>query len=147
MSELHLLTASEVPLLVPLIRQFFAEGNIPGKFNEPHAIATLKAHLTANTGFVFAAGCPIRGAICGVMYPDMATAEPCAIEFFWYCLAEERGSLGIRLLDAFEKEAFRRGAVRVLMSHLATPKTERFESMYARRGYVKREQIFMKVAP
>jgi len=147
LSELHLLTAAEVPLLLPLIRQFFAEGNIPGKLNEPYAVSTLQKHLQVDSGFVIAAGCPIRGAICGVMFPDMATAEPCAIEFFWYCMTEERGSLGIRLLDAFEKEAFRRGAARVMMSHLSTPKTQRFESMYARRGYVKREQIFMKTAP
>lgn len=147
MSELHLITAAEVPLLLPLIRQFFAEGNIPGKLNEPYAVATLTKHVEAGTGFVIAAGCPVRGAISGVMYPDMATAELCAVEFFWFVSPEERGSLGIRLLDAFEKEAFGRGAVRVMMSHLSTPKTERFESMYTRRGYMKREQIFIKAAP
>lgn len=141
---LRLLTAAELPLLLPLIRAFFAEGNIPGKLNEPYAVKRLASHVEAGTGFAIADGVPIRGAICGILYEDMATAERCCMEFFWYVAKEERGSLGIRLLDALEKEAFKRGAVRVVMSHLSTDKTDRFDQMYARRGYTKREQIFIK---
>lgn len=144
MSDFRFLAPDEIPLLLPLARAFFAEGNLPGTLNERHFVATLKAHITRGTGFVIAAGLPIRGTVSGIMFNDMATAELCCMEFFWYVSAEERGSLGIRLLDAMETEAFKRGSVRVLMSHLSTPKTERFERVYARRGYTKREQIFMK---
>lgn len=144
MSEIRLLTSEEVPLLLPLARAFFAEGNIPGKLNEAHFVATLRAHLEHGTGFVFAGGHPIRGTISGVMFNDMATAELCCMEFFWYVRAGERGAIGLKLLAAWEQEAFRRGAVRIMMAHLETPKTKGFERLYERRGYAKREQIFMR---
>lgn len=144
MSEIRLLTAAEVPLLLPLAREFFAEGNLHGKLNEAHFVNVLRHHIGSGSGFVFAAGTPVRGTISGVMFNDMATAEPCCMEFFWYVRACERGAVGIKLLDAWEREAFSRGAVRIMMAHLDTPKTQGIERLYERRGFRVREKIFMK---
>lgn len=143
--DIRLLTADEVPLMTPLIREFFAEGNIAGKLNEAYAVKLLRGHVTAGSGFMLSAGLPIRAGICGIMYPDMATAELCCIEYFWYVSLPERGSsIGLRLLGAWEQEAISRGATRLLMAHIETEKTAQFAKLYERRGYVRREQIYMK---
>jgi GNAT superfamily N-acetyltransferase len=105
----------------------------------------LTTHLTSGNGFVLVAGEPIRGMISGIMFEDMSTGELCCMEFFWFVDPNERGSIGIRLLDALESEARKRGAVRVLMAHLASEKTAKFEKLYERRGYELKEQVFYKV--
>jgi GNAT superfamily N-acetyltransferase len=143
--DIRLLSADEVPLLVPLIRLFFAEGGIAGKLNESHSIANLRQHINAGTGFVLVAGIPIRAGISGITYLDIGTAELCCMEFFWYVSAPERGSsIGLRLLNAWEQEAVKRGAKRLLMAHIENEKTMQFAKLYERHGYVKREQIYMK---
>jgi GNAT superfamily N-acetyltransferase len=143
--EIRLLPASELALLIPLIRAFFAEGNIQGNLNEPYAIRTLRGYVESGNGFVLAYGTPIRAGIAGLMYVDLATAERCCSEFFWYVDVPERGSsIGVRLLNEFEKEAGQRGAKRILMMHLETEKTAQFARLYERRGYVKREQVYIK---
>lgn len=144
MSELYLITPPETPLLLPLAREFMAEGNIPGALNEAHFVATLRAHLERGTGFVIVGGAPFRGMICGLTFPDMATAEPCCMEFFWFVNSQERGSLGMRLFDAWEQESVKRGCVRLMMAHHLTNKSEKFERLLTRRGYGKKEQVYMK---
>lgn len=137
------ISAAEVPLLLPLARQFMGEGNIPGKLNEAHFVANLQTHLERGTGFVFVAD-PLRGMICGIMFPDMATAELCCMEFFWFVSTAERGAIGMQLLDALEREACARGAVRIYMGHMVTDKTAVFGRLFARRGYRMKEQVFVK---
>lgn len=148
MSEIRQLTAHEIPLLLPLARQFhdtLLRGNLNhAPLNEAHFQKILKHHLDAGTGFVIVGGAPIRGMICGIMFEDMSTAELCCMEFFWYVDQNERGSIGLRLLDALEAEANKRGAVRVMMAHLASEGNDRFRKLYERRGFAIKEQIFVK---
>jgi hypothetical protein len=144
MSELRLLPAHEVPLLLPGARQFFADGLIAGQLHETHFVTTLAGHIERGSGFVVVAGQPLRGALAGILFQDLATAETCCMEFFWYVHASERGSLGVRLLAAFEQESFSRGAVRVIMAHFVNEKTSGFEALYTRRGYRMKEQLFQK---
>lgn len=148
MSDIRALAVAEIPLLLPLARQFHAtllRGNLnDAPLDEQHFQKNLRHHLTTGSGFVLVAGMPIRGMICGIMFDDMSTAERCCMEFFWYVDPAERGSLGIRLLAALEAEAESRGAVRVLMAHLASEGLEKFGRMYERRGYALKEQVFVK---
>lgn len=141
---MKLLIPAEVPLLLPGAREFFLEGQISGKLNESHFCKVLTDGIETSRMFVIAHGAPLRGAIGGVLFDDMATGEPCCMEYFWYVHKQERGSVGIRLLDAFEKESKNRGAVRVLMMHHVTNGSERFDHIYERRGYHLREQIFVR---
>jgi GNAT superfamily N-acetyltransferase len=142
------LPVHEIPLLLPLARQFhdsLLHGMLNhAPLNEAHFLKVLERHLTVGTGFVLVAGSPIRGMISGMMFEDMSTGELCCMEFFWFVDPNERGSIGIRLLDALEEEARKRGAVRVLMAHLASEKTAKFAKLYERRGYELKEQIFYK---
>lgn len=142
---IRLISPAEVPLLIPQARAFFKEGNIQGTLNEPHFIQTLTAQMLTGRMFVFAEGSPFRGAIGATMFEDLATGETCCLEYFFYVDVHERGSLGIRLLAAFEEHAFCRGAVRLMMMHHVTEKSEKFKHFYERRGYTLREQVFVKV--
>lgn len=148
MSELRLLTAPELPLLLPLARQFHTSllhGNLNhAPLNEAHFQKVLAHHLNLGTGFIVVAGASVRGMICGIMFEDMSTAELCCMEFFWFVDKNERGSLGIRLLDALEAEARERGAVRIMMAHLASEGNDRFGKLYERKGFALKEQIFVK---
>jgi hypothetical protein len=141
---IRLIQPSEVPLLLPQAREFFKEGAIQGALNEAHFVATLSTQMDAGSMFVLAEGAPFRGAIGGVVYQDLATGERCCMEYFWYVAAYERGSLGVRLLAEFEKEATARGAVRVSMMHHVTPDSKKFDHVYGRRGYTLREQVFVR---
>lgn len=142
------LPVHEIPLLLPLARRFhesLLQGNLNhAPLNEQHFLNVLNTHLGNDTGFVLVAGSPIQGMICGIMFDDMSTAEKCCMEFFWFVEPAERGSIGLRLLDALEQEARSRGAVRVLMAHLASEQTSKFARLYERRGFQLKEQIFVK---
>lgn len=148
MSEIRLLSVQEIPLLLPLARQFhetLLRGNLNhAPLNEAHFQKILTHHLMVGTGFILVAGSPIRGMICGIMFEDMSTAELCCMEFFWFVDKNERGSIGLKLLDALEAEARSRGAVRVMMAHLSSEGNDRFGRVYERKGFAIKEQIFVK---
>lgn len=146
MNDIRLLPVYEVPLLLPLARAFYAEGNLPGHLNEPHFVRTLSKQIEAGSCFVIVGGSPIRGTIAGIVFDDMMTSDRCCMECFWYVSQAERGSLGLRLLDAWENEAYERSASRLVMAHLYTKDSEKFTKFYGRRGYTMREQIFTKEA-
>jgi GNAT superfamily N-acetyltransferase len=142
---MNLLLAAEVSLLLPQAREFFNEGQIAGKLNEQHFVTALSDGISSGRMFVLASGCPFRGAISGAMYQDLATGETCCMEYFWYVDRHERGSLGLRLIAEFEREAKKRGAIRVTMMHHVSAETDKFTHLYERRGYGLREQVFVKV--
>ena len=141
---IRLISAAEVPLLLPQAREFFKEGQIQGTLNEPHFIQALTQQMQAGRMFVLAEGSPFRGAISGAMFEDLATGEPCCMEYFWYVDRNERGTLGVRLLASFEEQAVLRGARRILMMHHVSEQTEKFKHIYERRGYTLREQVFVR---
>ena len=146
LNDIRLLPDYEVPLLLPLARAFYAEGNLPGALNEKHFVETLKNQINVGSCFVIVGGSPIRGTIAGIVFDDMMTSDRCCMECFWYVSSSERGSLGLRLLDAWENEALQRNASRLVMAHLHSENDERFTKLYGRRGYTMREQIFVKEA-
>lgn len=141
---IRLITPAEVPLLLPQAREFFREGQIQGNLNEPHFIQALTQQMQVDRMFVLAEGSPFRGAIAGAMFEDLATGELCCMEYFWYVDRHERGTLGVRLLAAFEEHALCRGARRILMMHHVNEQTEKFKHIYERRGYVLLEQVYVR---
>ena len=143
-NNIRLLLAEEVPLILPLIRQFYLEGNLPGELNESHFVTNLQRQIQSGSSFILASGFPIMGTIAGIVHEDMSTKELSCMEIFWYVDKNERGTRGLRLLQAWEEEAKRRGAKKLLMAHLAAHKMEKFEKMYEHRGYKLLEQIYMK---
>ena len=145
MSDIRLLSPEEIPFILPGAREFFAEKNLLGTLNEPHLVKSLKTHHAAGVGFILVCGNPpFRGAIAGAVIEDFATADRVCMEFFWYVRASERGSVGVRLLKAFEDEARVRQARRVVMMHLVDEKAEGLVKLYEKRDYILREQMFSK---
>lgn len=133
-------------MLLPGARSFFDEFKLPGSLNERHFVGSLQHYITIGVGFVLAAfdGETFLGGIAGLVFPDFATGQATCQEFFWYILPSFRGTAGIRLLRAFEQEAERRGAARIMMMHLVGPATAAFERIYQRSGYRMIEQVFTK---
>jgi GNAT superfamily N-acetyltransferase len=146
MPSVRPLRPSEAAYLLPGARRFFAEGLVMGKLNEESFVKGVAGYLNAGVGIFLVYGDPpFQGAIGGAIYPDFPTGDIVATEFFWYVIPEHRGQAGVRLLKAFEEEAKRRGAVRLMMMHFESPKTAAFGHLYERLGYCKKEQIYAKV--
>ena len=66
-------------------------------------------------------------------------------ELFLWVTPERRGSLGVRLLDAMETEAVRRGCKSWGMNLMESIAPERTEKLFLRRGYRPIERTFVKV--
>lgn len=139
------IAAYEVPLLVPEARAFFAEAPIAGTFNEAHFVRELTALVGINRAIVLACGSPFRGAIGGVLYNDLATGALCCMEYFWFVSKAERGTLGLRLLEAFERTLIASSVTRLSMMHLCSEAHDsKFADLYGRRHYTLKERVFVK---
>lgn len=146
-SELRVIEAYEAALLVPRAREFFAEGKIPGTFNEQHWVTSLFAGISEGRMVVVGAGMPVvRGAIGAVIYPDMSTGDKCAAELFWFVGREERGSVGLKLFKVLEGALTRLAVERLYMWNLAHDDDAdlRLDQLYRRWGYTLQERVYMK---
>lgn len=65
-------------------------------------------------------------------------------ELFWWIDPQERGSIGLRLLEALENEARARGCQSWAMIALDKVDPERTARIYERRGYRASERSFIK---
>lgn len=145
MNDVRLLSVEEIPLLLPGAREFFATRRLMGELNEAHFVSALKNQSESGIGFVLVCGNPpFRGSIAGAIVRDFATGDPTCLELYWYTCEAERGSVGLRLLKAFEAEATRRGAKRIIMMNLAGDEMDTFAKFYNRCGYRLKEQVFAK---
>lgn len=147
-TEVRLLAHDEMHLMLPGAREFFATGQLQGKLNEGHYVKTLSNYTKIGVGFVMARVVDgvLHGAIGGVISPDYATGELTCCELFFFVLAQYRGmgALGIKLMDAYEREARRRGAKRIFLMHLLTEGSCNLERVYARKGYTLVQHAFVK---
>jgi len=138
---------ADLPQLIELGQAFYAEGRLPGRFNPRHFIQVWGQLITTGVGVLLIAerDAQFLGAIGGLIYQDPGTGDHVAQEAFWFLQpAARKGRLGLRLLDAFEREANRRQCARVLMVHLETLQAGRLAAFYQRRGYQLVETIYAK---
>ena len=140
------INAEEVEKLEPLIAAFFAEGHIEAEFDPKYSARTLRSLLAGGSGIAFVAEVDgkLVGLIAGVIHPDMTSGIPCAGEWCWFVAKEYRGLVGLKLLAAYEAEAERRGARKLVMLHLMNEDGEKVAEVLKRRGYIPREQLFMR---
>ena len=126
--------------------RFFAEGNLPGKFNKAHFCNQWERLITHADGAilgVFDDEGNILGALGYAIAPDFFTGQSVATELLWYVLPEHRG-YGLALLEAFERHARQRGAKFVGMTHLMSLQPEKLGAFYERCGYKCIEHHYMK---
>lgn len=87
----------------------------------------------------------IVGGIGGIAAPYFHNRNyKMLIEQFWWVHQEERGSLGIRLLTAFEARAKEIGCTDVYMIALEHVDVQRVERIYLKLGYRAAERGYRK---
>jgi GNAT superfamily N-acetyltransferase len=126
---------------------FFAEAKLPGEFN-PALFRKNIQHLVANNcGVVFLLieQGSVTGAIGGLTHPDICDNSTVAQELFWFVNPTNRGKLGaVRLYEAFEKWARKRGASRLYMAAVCNDYLGALRKFYEKRGFVPKDIIFFK---
>ena len=83
------------------------------------------------------------GVLGYLVYNDLLSGEPSAMETFWFVKKEYRGE-GIKLLDEFENKSRSMGLSRVVMVHLSKLMPEKVKSIYLKRGYREIETSYVK---
>lgn len=88
----------------------------------------------------------VIGLIGGVAVPSsFSSKEIVGQEFMWYLEKDERrGSIGFRLLKAFEEECKARGAKKVIMIHMLNLNSEAMSKFYEKQGYIPMEKHYIK---
>jgi GNAT superfamily N-acetyltransferase len=141
------LRKDELPRMHDIGREFFVAAKRPGTWCPAAFDRLWGSLLDAGVGIFLVAekDAEIVGLFGGIICEDAFNGEPTATEFFWYATPSARGSVGIRLLDAFEREAAERGATRIMMTHLNHLGSETLQKLYERRGYRSIEQTYEKI--
>jgi hypothetical protein len=113
------------------------------KFCELAGVSYNKDALTGSLLKLIDDGIVLRsdqGIIGGIVYPMYMSGELVAQEFFWY----SEGGDGQDLLKAFESEAKKLGATKVIMMSLANEYQSKINEIYESNGYKHLESHFMK---
>jgi hypothetical protein len=130
-------TVEEIPALVEMGRKFHAMS--PHRFMgeyRPEAVAGMLDYMAANA-ILLTNGEGVIGGIVAPVYFD--PAKLMAEESFWWA---DRG--GGELLDAFEREAWQRGASFVLLSTLQNDRSHVIDRVISRKGYIPVERRYIK---
>jgi GNAT superfamily N-acetyltransferase len=142
---IRLLTIHDLPLASQLGPKFYAEGKLPGEFVPEIFVGTWTALIERGLGFILGlfensrlCGC-IGAAVTKCLNDGKLTAN----EMFWFVTPEARGG-GLRMVDEYEKEAVKRGAVRCSMALLKGLHPDALGRFYERRGYKAFEIAYSK---
>jgi len=141
------LPPARIPEMVPLAREFYDAGDLPGDLDPEVFCDTWARFLFHGVGILLAAECEgqIVGSIGGVLVPDPRDGLMVANEHHWFVTKQyRRGSAGMDLKRAFEAEALRRGADRVTMAHLANKLGEKLAPIFLADGYRPVEVHYIK---
>lgn len=139
------LTTDDLPTLLPLCREFQAEGGLPGEFVSEKFICSWNNFITLKMGVVFGMyrDGKVVGMLGGIAYNDLNDGKMVVMEMFWYVVKEFRG-MGLKLLKTFEAWAIKRGAARLCMACLAGLNSDSMSSLYSRLGYRPLDLTFVK---
>lgn len=90
----------------------------------------------------------IIGCIGGTLAPlDFNHNLKMATELVWYVKAEHRdGTVGARLIQAFEATATAKGATHIAMSYMENLQPERLRLFYEKRGYKPMQTQYIRSA-
>lgn len=131
------LTVEELPLCVRFGQAFMTEKQVPGEFSPEAFLKNWTLFLSAYPAVIFGLwdDKELIGGIGGMIFPDLNTGTPCAIEFFWYVDPAHRNTLGAaRLPLTYKKWAKEHGAKRFRMVHLLEegedPKAVKLDRFY-----------------
>lgn len=144
--NVYLLNADSFAASVDIICADGAEYQHYAPFDQTFFLTTWGNLIRAGVGVAFGlfdAGRPV-GFICGLVMQDLITGMKQGMEQLWYVRPGHRaGSAAIRLLEAFEQEAKKRGAEMILCG-CQHQDFGRMQKLYSRRGYAPHAEAFIK---
>jgi len=121
---------------------FAEESNLPGGLDPDQWVSSWTRLIDAGQGFMLSTEC--GAAVAGILHPDMNNGDLVCQEAFWFVPKGSRHGIGLDLFAAWEAEASRLGAVRLIMVHLAQLDAARLGKLYQRRGYRPLETSYIK---
>lgn len=125
---------SDLPRIIEMGLRFYTESQYKDHIaKNPRQIESLAKSILANGICFVAESCrAVVGMICVLCFPHPISAELTAIELSWWVEPEHRGGcIAIRLLNAAEREARKRG---VKLFQMIAPNPDTC-AMYERMGY------------
>lgn len=140
-------THLDLPDLVNMGRDFFYEAKWDEQgieWDDKASEKTLSMMLEDENNIIFIAKTEVAiGMICGVIYPVWYNHNVnMAQEFFWYVKPEKRRGVGLKLLEALEKEVKARGVKTFAM--LSVESMPKLDDLYVKCGYAPSEKTFIK---
>lgn len=103
--------------------------------------------ILSDDGFILAwrdsAG-KVVGGIAGIVTKFQTSEALNCVEMFWFVKESLRGRVGLKLIKAFEKEAFNRGCDRVTMAYMENSMPDRMSKLYKAIGYMPYEHHYIK---
>lgn len=128
--------------------EFAVAAKLAVPFNAAHFEAAWARFFELDMGVIFVeeneAG-EILGVFGGSFCQDLFSGRLVASEAFMFVLPEARGSgISRRLIEAFEAEAYLRGAKQIIMVALASLSPESVGAIYEKRRYNKLEVVYTK---
>lgn len=131
------LTIAELSICVPFGEAFFAELELPGRFDAEHFTKTFAQFLTTLPSVIFgvwADGTPV-GGLAGMIAPDLFDGRLTAQELFWYVAPAHRDGTGaVRLWRAFKSWSREQGATEIRMIHMVGAQADALNRLYERLG-------------
>jgi len=131
-----------------LIEEFYEESlkEYGLSFKVETLIDTIFNFITNHIGLVAEKDGKIIGVIGGVVMPSIFDKDQkIAQEVIWYITKEERkGTMGIRLLKAFEEECVKRGAKFISMIYMGNLLSDELKRFYEKLSYKLMENHFIK---
>jgi len=138
----------DVPEVAILTKQFFEEslGEYGLTLEDETIDETLSHYITNLIGIVAEKEGRLIGAIGGLVTPSIFDKRQLiGQETIWYVAKDERnGSVGLKLISAFEKECKEKGANLIVMVHMGNLYADVLDKLYKRRNYKLLEQDYIK---
>jgi len=136
-----------LPQIIPIGEAFAKEANYPGGWDWMAFAGMWAGLVTSDVGRIFISTDEGRlaGALGAVFMPDPYSGQMTAVEQFWYVLpAFRKTRVGMDLFLAFQQEAQKRQAKKMVMVHLAALTPESLQKFYEKEGFKLAEQTFWK---
>lgn len=137
----------DLPLCVSCAKEFHNIYDPGVEFSESSFLDYWKSLIESGQGFMLLLehkDGDIIGGAGGVLANFQTSSVMNCIEMFWWVNASHRGSHGLKLYKAFEEEAKKRGAKRLLMAYMASSMPDKLEKFYLARGFTPFEHHVIK---
>lgn len=136
------------PQIIELIISFYKESlrDFGVRFDLETLYETVQNFIDNQIGIVAEKEGIIVGVIGGMVTPSMFDkSQKIGQESVWYVDPEERkGSIGFRLIKAFEEECIKRGANAIIMIHMSNLYPEALDRLYRMNGFRLMESNYIK---